>query len=180
MDLSKLPKLSKTTESQPPPSPEAPDPMPTPASKVPQQLPTPAIGLAEAWISIGLGILLLFIFPNFLHFLFSPSAFAQQNTFNDGNGNPLTYPHTVFFWMDLGTTSFAAALIIEGIILAAARKIRPLYFAFAITTLAAIFNIIVIIHVNPINGFPLMCGVAVVVLGYMALTQLRLIKLLRM
>lgn len=47
------------------------------------------------------------------------------------------------------------------------------------TCFAALFNGFVIIRAYPIEGFQIFCGIAVVVLGYMALTQLRLIHLLR-
>jgi hypothetical protein len=178
MDLSKLPKLSKTNESQPPP--ESPESSTPPVSYQPQQLPAPAIGLAEAWISIGLGILILFIFPNTLKFIHSPTQFQQDNPITDTQtGNPIPYLQSIFFWADLGVTVFAAALIFEGIILAFARKVAPLAFAFAMTSFAALFNLFVIIRAYPITGFQLFCGVGVVVLGYMALTQLRLIQFLR-
>jgi hypothetical protein len=70
-------------------------------------------------------------------------------------------------------------LVLEGIVLAAARKIGPLRIAFAVTVLAAIFNVFMIVHAQPVIGFPMICGVGVVVLGYMALTQWRLIAALR-
>jgi hypothetical protein len=182
MDLSKLPKLSNTTGSQPPPATaDAPEPSPQaqPAASQPQELPVPAIGLAEAWISIGLGILILFIFPNTLHYIFSSTQFQQENTFTDKQGNAISYGQSIFFWTDLGITVFAAALIVEGIILAFARKMGPLYIAFVLTSLAAFFNIYVIFKSRSEIDFPLFCGVAVVILGYMALTQLRLIQFLR-
>ena len=68
----------------------------------------------------------------------------------------------------------------EGIVLAAARKIAPLLFAFCLTVLATLFNVAVIVHAYPlIGGFPVVCGIGVAVLGYMALTQWRLIGTLR-
>ena len=78
-----------------------------------------------------------------------------------------------------GCHGFCRALILEGIALAAARKIGPLWIAFLVTVLAAIFNVIVIAHVQSLIGFPIFCGVGVVVLGYMAFTQWRLISVLR-
>jgi hypothetical protein len=180
MDLSKLPKLSNTTGTQPAPtSGETPEPQPQPVSYLPQQLPAPAIGLAEAWISIGLGILILFIFPNTIHYIFSPTQFNQESTFTDKQGNTIPYLQSIFFWTDLGVTVFALALIFEGIILAFARKIGPLYLAFVLTSLAAFFNIFVIFRSRSEIDFPIFCGVGVVILGYMALTQLRLIQFLR-
>ncbi|MGA2440495.1 MAG: hypothetical protein ABSH08_06030 [Tepidisphaeraceae bacterium] len=175
MDLSKLPKLSKTGQSQP--GSEQPEPARPPAEHEVKIL--PAIGLAEAWISIALGVLLLFIFPNTLSYIHSPAAFEQNITSFDAQGNTIHYVQSPFFWTDLGVTVFAIALIVEGIVLAAARKIAPLIFAFCLTVLAALFNVAVIAHVYSVIPFPVFCGIGVVVLGYMAMTQWRLIGMLR-
>jgi hypothetical protein len=179
MDISKLPKLSKTSENQPPPvQPDSTEPSPPMAQINFAVLPS-SIGLAEAWISIALGVLLLFIFPNTLRYIHSPADFEQNNPVTDAQNNPIHYPQSAFFWQDLGVTVFAGALILEGIALAAARKIGPIWVAFVVTVLAGIFNVIVIAHVQPILGFPIFCGVGVVILGYMAFTQWRLITVLR-
>lgn len=184
MDISKLPKLSKTSEAQSPPA--APDEADTSTPAFPPAAPVViyktapgSIGLAEAWISIGLGILLLFIFPNTISYFRSPAAFEQNNPITDPQGNTIPYLKSVIFLGDLGVTVFAAALILEGIALVAVRKIGPLWIAFAVTMLAVIFNLFVIARIYPLNGLPLINGVGVVVLGYMALTQWRLISALR-
>jgi hypothetical protein len=179
MDISKQPKLSKTSESHPPPCPvEGPVQSPAFPPITYNVVAASSIGLAEAWISIGLGILLLFIFPNTINYLKSPTQFAQNNTFTF-NGNTTTYTQNPIFWTDLGVTVFAAALILEGIALAMVRKPLPLWIAFVVSLMAAVFNIVVIIYTEPINGFPIVCGVGVVILGYMAMTQWRLISALR-
>ncbi|MGD0768632.1 MAG: hypothetical protein ABSB42_10630 [Tepidisphaeraceae bacterium] len=175
MDLSKLPKLSKTAQSQPgSEQTESPRPAPDHDVKI-----LPAVGFAEAWISIGLGVLLLFIFPNTIRYLHSAGDTAWSNYAIDAQGNAIPYTKSAYFWTDLGVTVFAIALIVEGIVLAAARKIAPLMFAFCLTSLAAAFNVVVIAHAYPLIGFPAVCGIGVVVLGYMAMTQWRLIGMLR-
>jgi hypothetical protein len=175
MDLSKLPKLSKTGQSRP--GSEQTEPAPPPPDYDVRIL--PAVGLAEAYISIALGVLLLFIFPNTLSYIHSPTAFEQNTTSFDAQGNTIHYVQSVFFWTDLGVTVFAVTLIVEGIVLAAARKIAPLMFAFCLTVLAALFNAVVIVHAYSLIPFPAVCGIGVAVLGYMALTQWRLIGILR-
>jgi hypothetical protein len=175
MDLSKLPKLSKTGQS--PPGSEQTEPVRPPLECAGRIL--PAVGLAEAWISIALGVLLLFLYPNTLSYLHSPVVFEQNNSVTDAQGNTIPYTKSAYFWTDLGVTVFAIALIVEGIVLAAARKIAPLIFAFCLTSLAAVFNVVVIAHAYPLIGFPAVCGIGVAVLGYMALTQWRLIGVLR-
>jgi len=190
MDISKLPKLSRTAENQPPAIPAetlGEDVLPVEVARVEAEATArvtyysaaSAIGWAEAWISIGLGVLLLFIFPNTIRYVHSPTLFEQNFPVTDAQGTTIPYPKSVFFWTDLGVTVFAGALVLEGIALAAARKVGPLIAAFAVTVGAVIFNVIVIVHVQPITGFPLFCGVGVVVLVYMALTQWRLIQALR-
>jgi hypothetical protein len=176
MDLSKLPKLSETSETQPPAG--APEIINSSSFDGPVSTPT-SVGLAEAWISIALGVLLLFVFPNTIRYLHSPAGFERDNPVSDAQGNSIPYVKSVFFWTDMGVSVFALALILEGIVLAVARKVLPLLFAFCITAIAAVFNIGVIIHAYPIVGFPIVCGIGVVVLVYMAMTQWRLIRLLR-
>ncbi len=58
---------------------------------------SPAMGLAEAWISIGLGILLLFIFPNTLQATLFSGGFEQNNPVTDPNGNTIPYLQSIFF-----------------------------------------------------------------------------------
>ncbi len=173
MDLSKLPRLSKTSQAQRPPEENDPPPLAY------QAVITPTVGLAEAWISIAVGVLLLFVFPNTTRYLHSPAAFERNNPVTDAQDNAIPYPSSVFFWTDLGVTVFAAALILEGIALAAARKVLPLLVALCVTAVAALFNVFVIVHAYSIIGFPWVCGAGVIVLVYMAMTQWRLIAILR-
>ncbi|MGD0462001.1 MAG: hypothetical protein ABSB74_05900 [Tepidisphaeraceae bacterium] len=176
MDLSKLPKLSNTRET--PQVAGAPETIESSSSERPAVAP-PSIGLAEAWISIALGLLLLFVFPNTMRYLHSPAGFQQDNPVTDAQGNTIPYLKSIFFWTDLGVSVFAMALILEGVILAAARKVVPLAFAFCVTATAAVFNAVVIVHAYSVIGFPVVCGVGVAVLVYMAMTQWRLIRVLR-
>jgi hypothetical protein len=182
MDLSKLPKLSNTGATQPPPTAATPMQAEPPLANVVEVRYVPAsssIGFAEAWISIAIGLLLLFIFPNTIHFVFSPASFNQNNPVTDGQGNTISYVQSGFFWTDLGATVFAAALILEGIALAALRKPALLWIALGVTVAAGLFNVGVIIHVQALTGFPIICGAGVAVLGYMAFTQWRLIAALK-
>jgi hypothetical protein len=176
MDLSKLPKLSKTGETEHAEC--VPDTVEWSTFDHPVRVP-PSIGLAEAWISIALGLLLLFVFPNTIRYVHSPSGFEQNYPVTDAQGNTIPYLKSIFFWTDLGVSVFAIALILEGIILAAARKVLPIVVAFCVTAIAAVFNVIVIIRAYPVIGFPVVCGVGVAVLVYMAMTQWRLITALR-
>jgi hypothetical protein len=190
MDISKLPKLSGSNVPPPPGDvPIAPPVVQQPvAPALEQQLVVPeysrqagggSIGLAEAWISLALGVLLLFINPGTIQYLHSPTDFAQNYPVNDAQGNPISYVHSAFFWSDLGVTVFAAALILEGIAMAFLRRSGLLWISFSIAVVGAVFNIYVIIRTHGLIDFPLLCGLGVAVLGYMAITQWRLIQALR-
>jgi hypothetical protein len=185
MDLSKLPKLSRTDKPQDEGAndpEEAPQDLATTAGAAPApnaqaaQKQVAPMGLAEAWISIAIGVILLLVFPNTLHFLTNPTAFQQNNPVTDGNGNAIPYLQSVFFWSDLGVTVFAATLVIEGIVLAST-ALRPLLMpVFVLTLAAAVFNVFVILHVYDAMGLPVVCALGVAVLVYMAITQWRIIQ----
>ncbi len=184
MDLSKLPKMSKTP---PPPAaetesmqPQAGEPQGTGrADSQRREMDEPLPGFAEAWISIALGAILLFVFPNTLEFLFSRASFDANHSFLDTAGNPTTYTKTAFFWADMGVTLFAAVLIAEGIVLAMAKKPGLVLAAMILTIGAGAFNLIVVVCVNHLIGFQIVCALAVAVAGYMAATQWRLVEVLR-
>ena len=120
MDLSKLPKLSETPR---PDVEQSPEPAPLPYAADYHQ----AGSGGEIWLSIALGLILLFMSPRFLQYVISRSTFPQKWKFNDAQGNPLTYTQTVFFWGDLALMLFAVVLIVEGIVLALGRRriLRP-------------------------------------------------------
>src|SRR5947208_3661059 len=105
MDLSKLPKLSETPA--PPPA------EPKPASVARTAPPTEPSG-PEAWISIAIGGILLFAFPNTWHWLLNyyPPVITDTST-----GNPVSYAQSIFFFGDLCVFAFALVLIADGLIL---------------------------------------------------------------
>ena len=185
MDLSKLPKFSET-------KPPAPDPA-APAAEEPQALPVdygsvqPKIQSGwgpEAWISVGLGLILLLVFPHFTQWLLyavfhtKPPGFLPITDSNTGAQIP--YPQSVFFMSDLCIALFGYALIIEGIVLLLARRAGAVLFAFVITSAAVLLNLYYLIaSFSSGEGFALVSGVAVLVGGYMAMYQWRLMQEMR-
>jgi len=166
MDLSKLPKLSQT----PAPPPESPTP--------PQQTPPPRVvpvvvmpGLADAWFSIAIGVIVLFIFPHTFQYLHAPAAFQQNNPVTDSQGNTIPYVQSEIFWADLGMTVFGIVLLIEGIAQIVARRRPVLLTVFFLTAAAGLFNLYVVIRTYDLIGFQVFCAVAVAICGYMALSQ---------
>jgi hypothetical protein len=151
MDLSKLPKLSDT-QAQTPPAAKAPQDSPVNAqvtnfqTGVPnyQQPGTPyppQMGLAETWISIGVGVFLLMFYPRFLQWASSRLFHTHFDEFMlDGAVVPYQTLHGVFF-SDLGPTLLGIILIVDGLLLFTKRPTLILL-AFALTFASTAFNIL--------------------------------------
>jgi hypothetical protein len=168
MDVSKLPKLSDTQKQQ---QSEAPpvdvEPIERPAAyTAPPATPTP-VGGAEAWLSIAIGAILLFMNTRFLSYVFSRSTFSW--TFNDAAGNPLDYTRTVFFWGDLALVTFALVLIAEGLILGLVPRKALVLLAFVFTVATTILNFCYVAYMSTNGyGFQLMSALAVAFGVYIA------------
>jgi hypothetical protein len=172
MDISKLPKLSQS---------EAPPPEPvTPVAN--QQItcaPARPEGnsLAEAWVSIAIGVILLLCFPRLLQFVSSKILHTSFGyTFTDTNGSSITYGQTVFFWSDVATTAFAVVLIVDGILMVRARRPAVLLAVFALTALTTLANVVYIATTYQNYGLPIVSALAVVFGGYIAMTQWAMYK----
>jgi hypothetical protein len=177
MDLSKLPKLSNTPEHVPPPA-QQPVAGSTDAPIQYERVvyATEPPGLAEAWISIGIGVILLLM----NHQLFTHLFGGNVGTFSDGQGNPLTYTQTVFFRGDLALTLFALALILEGLIIALVRRPSFVLIAAVFTVLATIVNLIYLLLMMAQGyGLQLLAAFAVLFGGYIASYEWRVYQSLR-
>ena len=172
MDLSKLPKMSQTP---PPPPPEAPEPEP------PRSAPGPAAGIggADAWISIAIGAIFLFMFPRFLQWFFSRTFGTHFDEFVDTNNVVVPYQTLSVFWSDLGPTTFALILIIDGLVLGFIRKAPMVLVALSLTLAAALFNLIWLVVSYSTQGFAIVSALAVAFGGYIASYQWQLYKTLQ-
>lgn len=130
---------------------------------------------AEAWISIALGALLLFLSPRLIQYITSPSTFTW--TFSDETGAPLAYTKSVYFWGDVALTSFAIVLILDGLVVMFGRRARIVLFAFVLTVLTTLVNA-GFIAMMLAKGYALeyMAAIAVIFGGYIAAYQYRLWK----
>jgi hypothetical protein len=176
MDMSKLPRLSKTE---------------TPAPSGDRDVETPPTGIApveygrperyyrvpngrgpEAWISVGVGLILLFAFPHFTqwwgHAVFHTRTPSFLPITSSEDGSVIPYPKSDFFLNDLAIASFAYALILEGIALLLAGRNRPgiVLFALLITIVAVGLNAWYLVSSFG-DGIALVSAFAIVFGGYM-------------
>lgn len=189
MDVSKLPRLSKT--ETPAPASDSPQGEPSPLPAVPiddgsrESYARVYSGRGpEAYISIGVGLIFLFAFPHFtqwwIHVVFHTKTAPSFLPITLGDGGPeIPYPKSDFFFNDLAIASFAYALIIEGLALVLAGRSRPgvVLFALAVTVAAVVLNAWFLISSFG-DGLPLVSAIAVLFGGYMIWYQWNLAKAL--
>lgn len=173
MDLSKLPKLSNTQEQKPLPPVDT--PINPPAEPV---MVMSGVGLADAWISIGVGVFLLLWQPRFLQWLSSRLFHTAFNEFLDADGAVVPYQHVPEFWSDLGPTLFGVVLILDGLLLFT-RQRTLIWIAFMLTLITTLFNLCWAIGSYSKYSLAPISFLAVIFGGYIASSQWRLLKLTR-
>lgn len=176
MDFSKLPKLSRTGESQPAPNQsDVPEASPTPPAA---SAPAPAAGggFFEAWLSIGIGAFVLLIQPRFLQWLSSRIFHTSFNEFTDPDTNNVV-PYTTVpeFWSDLGVTLFGVVLILDGLLIFTRRK-SLCWVALVITVVSTVYNLLWLVGSYSKYGLPVVSFLAVIFGVFMAGTQWRIIQ----
>jgi hypothetical protein len=187
MDMSKLPRMSQTPP--PPPSPaqtQADEPARAArgvaAAPVDYGAYEPAPSVAEAWISIAIGLILLFIYPYFWQWLISlvsnyKPPFLPITDMNTGAAIP--YPQSIFFFSNLCIFAFALVLIVDGLILFTRRR-GLLMFAFWFTALTAAMNFFCIANETMQGrGFPIASALAFAFGVYIAIFQWKLLQSMR-
>ena len=190
MDMSKLPRMSQT----PPPPAEVTPELSNDEARSAPGIPAaqaqrayrqevdygtePTVSLAEAWISIAIGLILMFVSTagRFLEYLTS-SNFSWN--FTDPTGAPLPYRQTVFVWGDVAIFAVSLLLIIDGLILFT-RKPALVTIAFAFTVVTVLMNFFYVVRMMNGYGFQLWSAIAVAFGVYIALFQWRLLQSLRM
>ena len=191
MDLSKLPRLSKTdttpndagsqesVTAQPPPvtayrSPGAAEPRPLSGMGI------------EAWLSIGVGLIFAFAFPHFTQWAYHtvfhtkhvPSFLPITEQRDDGSEVKIPYPKSIFFMNDLAIAVFAYALLIEGVALILARRAWVVVLALAVTIAAVALNFYYL-ATSLDQGFPIVSAIAIVFGGYMIWAQWQILQAIR-
>ena len=181
MDHSKLPKLSGDQPQQPVPNQTPGEDVPVAAGHL-RDVPSaadygrvPPSGGAEAWVSIGIAAILLFMNPQFIKYLLGQPI----NTALDLNGQPRAYVGSFVFMSDLSITLFAIALILEGMMYAFVRRANAVVGVMGFTGVATVANLYYLITSYRHFGLPLISAFAVVFGVYMLMNQWRLFQLLR-
>jgi hypothetical protein len=176
MDLSKLPKLSQT-----PSPPVDTDTVPQPSKSPPaiinyERRGQEASPLAEVWISIVIGLILLVMYPTMIKYVSSRlfgTAFAPFELDGTVIPYPKVYPQ---FWSDLCITAFAFVLILEGVALAMLRKRWIVMFAFGLTITTTLLNVGFVLATFATYGPPIVSLLASAFGGYIAIYQWRLLR----
>jgi len=172
MDLSKLPRMgSGRTAGEP--SQEQPqsgqgEPPPPPV-QVPDHAPASVANrpwIGEAWLSLAIGAIVLFMQQRFLSWLFGRDFgwIAQE-----------PYAGSLYFINDLGLAAFGLALIVDGILFFLHRP-WALWIGLALTALATILNLYSFIRTYPVYGAQIFPAIAVAIGVYTALCQWRFLS----
>ena len=192
MDLSKLPKLSETPAVPVDPTPSAVwVEKAVPVTQSGSTVHNSTIG-AEAWISIGIGLLLLLLTPHTLAYFSSKIFHTPFQPYPDptrpypakcdfilyDNGTKEYYRDRLEFWSDLAITAFAVILLLDGAVIARARRPKPVLIIFCVTVAATAGNLFYLIQTMS-SGLPIISACAVIFGGYIAIYQWNLFKTIR-
>lgn len=186
MDMSKLPRMSQT----PPPPPAASEPAQEEGGRATRGVAAmdysytsePAPSFAEAWISIAIGVILLFIYPYFWQWLISLVSNYQPPflPITDSTGAVVPYTQSIFFFSNLCIFAFALVLITDGLVLFT-RRPALLMLALGFTVVTAAMNFIsVVIETMQGRGLPIASALAFAFGVYIAMFQWKLLQSLRM
>jgi len=151
MDISKLPRLSKTDEPPPAVPEQSGEGAEDRAAQAPPVQPLPydppgnGTGV-EGFLSIAIGLFLLFMYPRFLQWASSRIFHTHFNEFQDQQTLAIVpYQTLPEFWMDLGPTLFGIVLVLDGLVLSFARRRGLLLVTFAATVLVTAYNLIYVV-----------------------------------
>lgn len=204
MDLSKLPKLSQTpqqTDETPAGAdPASPTPAPAPVPAATEYCRACGLPLrvgarfcdacgaptlrstagrlqvgAEAWISIAIGVILLFLFPHLLEYLLHPGTTAFDAT-DSQTGATIPYMHSAFIWPDIGVTFFCLLLIVDPLLMLLVPKRPVVMAALVFSALCAVLNLWVVVRSMNIIGFQIVCAVAVAFSIYVAIQRWSMLR----
>jgi len=160
MDLSKLPKLSNTAASQPPPQEGI--PAATPHNQPPENVRPPedrGMTMAIVWFNVMIGLLLIYLgrtYPSYLLARAGGHEFHTYVTWNVGPkaGQEVAYPELLGYtiYQDAGVFFFGVVILVEAA-LVALYTLRnshfkpPIYLGIFLAIVCTLFNLYVIVLV---------------------------------
>lgn len=133
-------------------------------------------GGAEAWISIGLGVILLLMNPRLFQYIFHVCFGTHFAPYVMDDGTEVPYTDQLDFWSDLGITLFGIVLIIDGFVLFIARRRTLLWIAFALTVATTAYNAGYLAMTFSRGGLAIISAFAVLFGGFIAAYQWRLLQ----
>jgi hypothetical protein len=138
---------------------------------------------AEAWMSLVIGVIVLFMFPEFRQFITMHNHlddFYSLHIITDASGQSVAFEKSAFFYPEMGMTVFGVVLILDALVLLRPRFVMLLWLTLTLTTLCVLLNIFAIIKAYDQAGFMPYNALAVAFGGYIALYDWRLIQTLRL
>jgi hypothetical protein len=187
MDISKLPKFSES----PPPPPAS----PSPTDETQPAMPMPArpyqqAGLgADVWVSVIIGLLMIYMGLNFGKFLVAKLSGQPYHTnvnWMEGAqaGKEVSYFELQGFtaWTDMGVFLFGMVLLLEAAAKAAV-AIRPgymsrfiLFLAVVLTLATVLLNLFVCYRLMSVQITPIISGLAVAFGGWILVDEWRMLR----
>jgi hypothetical protein len=128
----------------------------------------------EAWLSIGLGILLLLMNTRLLRYLSHVCFGTYFAPYEMPDGTVVAYTAQLDFWSDLGITLFAVVLILDGVVLVISRKPWIIAAALTLTVAATFYNLCYLVMTFTRAGLAIMSAFAMIFGVYIALYQWRI------
>jgi len=129
------------------------------------------MGVAETWISLGVGLFLLLFYPRFLQWASSRVFHTHFVEFTDNDtGAVVPYQTLPEFWSDLGPTLFGVVLILDGLLILT-RKPALVMAAFVLTLISTAFNIVWVVVSYSKYGLAPISFLAVIFGGFILSTQ---------
>jgi hypothetical protein len=186
MDISKLPKFSDSP--LPPPPPNEPEPVAEMSARPYQSA---GIG-ANVWVSVVIGLLMIFMGLNFGKFVVAKltgQPYHTNYTWPAAPGTEGPGPEVAYFdlqgftaWSDMGEFLFGMVLLLEAAAKAAI-AIRPgytsrfiLFLAVVLTLATVLLNLFVCYRLMSVQITPIISGLAVAFGGWIMVDEWRMLR----
>jgi hypothetical protein len=115
---------------------------------------------ADAWISIAIGAILLFLFPHLIVYLLHPGT-TQFDAIDAQTGASIPYAHSAFIWPDIGVTFFCLMLIVDALLMLLIPKRGVAMLGLVLAVACAALNLFVVIRRLSTIGFQVSCALAI-------------------